>query len=57
MSIFGIDMNNFGSTAGIIYLIVFGSIVVGGLWWGFSNLHNSSLPKQKNKKDKKKKAQ
>ena len=52
MNIFGVDINSFGTTAGIIYMIVFISILGVALWWGFSNLHNSNRPK-KSKKEKK----
>ena len=55
VSVFGINMAGFRSTAGIIYILVFGSVVIAGLCWGFSNLNNSSLPRQSKKEKKNKK--
>ena len=54
MNIFGIDLNSFGATAGAAYLIILLLAVSIGLWWGFGNLNNSTIPKTKSKKDKKK---
>lgn len=53
MGIFGIPLNKFHSLGGIIYIVILSSIVIGALFWGFSQLHNSSLPKNKKKKSKK----
>lgn len=52
MGIFGIPLTKFNSLGGITYIVILSGVVIGVLYWGFSQLHNSSLPKNKKKKSK-----
>lgn len=52
MGIFGIPLAKFNSLAGLTYIIILASIVIGVLYWSFSQINNSSLPKNKKKKSK-----
>lgn len=44
----------FNSIGGYVYIIVLLGAVVGGLIWGFTQINNSSLPKNKKKNSKSK---
>ena len=53
IGMFGIPVKHFNSLGGYAYIIVLLVVVIGGFVWGFTQLNNSSLPKnKKNKKDK-----
>jgi hypothetical protein len=51
MTLFGlIPLGKFNSMAGVVYIVVISVVVIGALIWGFQQLNNSSLPKNKKKK-------
>lgn len=50
IGIFGVPVKSFNSVGGYAYIVVLLGVVVGAFVWGFSQLNNSSLPKNKKKK-------
>lgn len=50
IGIFGIPVSSFNSIGGYAYILVLVGIVLGAFVWGFTQINNSALPRNKNKK-------